>query len=166
MLTSWQFEGSQCSSTPTAPRTCIGYFDAIRKTLRVLSELEDNTSEVIQASINNSLNLLAYVVKSSSLKEEHRDPPPSDDQEPCNGTAQYMAIIRELCNERTGEEAAASDGGRVAGRGHSFQLLQETSRFQVMVQFLWPAEIRPGKLQDQDKLLVMIHRKSKVSLIK
>lgn len=137
MLTSWQFEKDKSSSEH---QFCIGYFDAGNKSLRVLCELEAGITEVVQASINSSRNLLAYVVKGPLNKAC------DSEEESCY---YYMAKITEL-----------RDG--IGAESRTWPLLNKPSRYQVMVQFLWRLETSSAKIPDQDKLLVMVHRQSKI----
>lgn len=137
MLTSWQFEKKDLSATRPF---YIGHFDASKKSLRVLCELEAGITEIVQASINSSHNVLAYVVKCSSTNDG--DP----EEQTFNN---YMAKIKELKYDP-------------ASKPRTWPLLKKSSQYQVMVQFLWRSETSSKNIPEKDTLLVMIHRQSNV----
>lgn len=133
MLTSWQFEHLETNKR----ESCIGHFNAVKKTLRILYRFPDAV-EVVQATVNNSLSLLAYVAKKPWTEDNE-----NDESKP--GLLHYFAYIVEI---------------RSGGSDVDSFLLKQPSRRQVMTQFLWRSENRFDKMW-QDKLLVMTHGQSK-----
>ncbi|XP_075151481.1 gamma-secretase activating protein pigeon isoform X2 [Haematobia irritans] len=131
MLTSWQFE-----NFPSEKETCIGHFNATTKTLRILHRL-DECLEVVQASVNSSLSLLAYVAKKSFANEDECEKENSK-----SSALHYYTYIVEVHKEKTDNKCTP--------------VLKQPSRRQVLMQFLWRSDNRFDKVW-QDKLLVLTH---------
>lgn len=131
MLASWQFEQLESGSRDS----CIGHFNATTKVLRVLHRLGECV-EVVQASVNSTISLLAYVVKRMWSEDCDAD---GESEKPKH--LHYFAHIVEI---------------REGVYGDSTLLLKHPSRRQVMVQFLWRTDNRFDKVW-QDKLLVLVH---------
>lgn len=133
MLTSWQFEHLETNVL----ETCIGHFNAVKKTLRILHRLNEQV-EVVQATVNSTLSLLTYVAKKPWSED-------NENEEGKQAVLHYFPYIVEIRSDRSGV---------------STFLLKQPCRRQVMTQFLWRSENRFDKLW-QDKLLVMTHGQSK-----
>lgn len=129
MLASWQFEKLDSGKR----ESCIGHFNATTKTLRVLHRLKECV-EIVQATVNSSNSLLAYVVK--QLWKEN------DDDESIQSKLHYFAYIVEIRS--------------VDDRVECTPLLKQPSRRQVFLQFLWRSENKFDKVW-QDKLLALTH---------
>lgn len=134
MLTSWQFE----HSLTNIRQSCIGHFNAVQKTLKIVKRFNEQV-EVVQATVNSSLSLLAYVVKK----------PWSEDNQNMDAKQQpalhYFPYVEEI---RNGESTATSF------------LLTQPSKRQIMTQFLWRSDNRFDKIW-LEKLLVLTHGQSK-----
>ncbi|XP_011292905.1 protein pigeon isoform X2 [Musca domestica] len=128
MLASWQFEKMDGETR----ETCIGHFNPNTKTLRVLYRLEECV-EVVQATVNSSVSLLAFVVKKKWKESENESQP---------DCICYFAYITEVRGKEVTPECTS--------------LLKVPSRRQVLVQFLWRTENRFDKCW-QEKLLVLTH---------
>lgn len=133
MLASWQFEKMDGETR----ETCIGHFNPNTKTLRVLYRLEECV-EVVQATVNSSVSLLAFVVKKKWKESENESQP---------DCICYFAYITEVRGKEVTPECTS--------------LLKVPSRRQVLVQFLWRTENRFDKCW-QEKLLVLTHGISEI----
>ncbi|XP_065356971.1 protein pigeon [Calliphora vicina] len=129
MLASWQFEHLETNVL----KTCIGHFNAVKKTLRILHRLNEQV-EVVQATVNSSFSLLTYVAKK----------PWSEDNENEEGKQAVLHYFPYIVEIRSDESVISTF------------LLKQPCRRQVMTQFLWRSENRFDKVW-QDKLLVMTH---------
>lgn len=132
MLASWQFEYLDLNIS----ESCIGHFNAVKKTLTILHRLGEQV-EVVQATVNSSLSLLAYIVKRPWAED-------NDNGEIKQPALHYFPYIVEI---------------RKSARSEPTAIFKQPSRRQVMTQFLWRSENRVDKIL-QDKLLVMIHGQS------
>lgn len=132
MLASWQFEYLELDNS----ESCIGHFNAVKKTLTILHRLGEKV-EVVQATVNSSLSLLSYVVKKPWTEN-------NDNDESKPPLPHYFAYVTEIRKNECSKPTA---------------LFKQPSRRQVMTQFLWRSENRFDKVW-QDKLLVMIHGQS------
>lgn len=116
------------------PRTHIGIYSPIKKSFDVLHSFEGKEN-VIQASVNHSQTLLAYVTK---------DDEPTKDEDTLS-TQVYTPFIVEI-NHSNAKGAV--------------KLLEMKRQKQVMVQFLWRKQSTFEK-NYQDKFLVFIHEECK-----
>lgn len=135
MLTSWQFE----QLADDQRESCIGHFNPTSKTLQVLYRFGECV-EVLQATINKSLNLLAFVIKKTLT-------PQNDEQGEHSSSLFYFPYVVEI--------------RRCAERLEPTLLIKQPSKRQVMTQFLWRSEQRFDQVW-QEKLLVMTHGQSKL----
>ncbi|KAI9578743.1 protein pigeon isoform X1 [Glossina fuscipes] len=141
MLVSWQFEDLQTLSR----ETCIGHFNVTKKLLCIFYRL-GKCADVVQATVNSTLTLLAYIVKEHWKGSYSRTttPPTSEETSNCKDKPlelHYNAFIVEI---------------RADNKGKAISLLKPPTKRQVMSQFLWRSENRFDKIW-QDKLLIMVH---------
>lgn len=121
------------SDAPLAGRTNIGLYMAAQKTFSLLHTFAGREN-VIQASVNASQTLLAFVLKDA--------PAPSPVATDTTASQMvYRPFVVEVNNDAAGDP---------------HQLLQMARSKQVMVQFLWRKQTTFEKLY-QDKFLVFIH---------
>lgn len=141
LLASWVSLSSDVDDNgPALPgRTNIGIYAAAQKSFNVLYTFAGREN-VIQASVNASQTLLAFVLKDTSAgspKDDDANPPPMV----------YKPFVVEVIK-------AAPDI-----KPHS--LLDMPRSKQVMVQFLWRKPATFEKLY-QDKFLLFIHEECKL----
>lgn len=128
LLASWIFLPEDGGADQNAGRSHVGIYNAAEKSFEILHQFP-NRENVIQASVNASRTLLAYVIKTQK------------DQEDLDG-GQAWVYTPHVVELKT--------AGRVA------QLLDSERSKQVMVQFLSQKRAAFEK-NYQDKLLVLIH---------
>lgn len=133
MLASWI--SLAVNETPIE-RSHIGLYNAAEKTFHILHSFEKREN-CIQASVNSSRTLLAYVLKDPCTKAPVTDEPT---------LYLYKPFIIEI--KRDGEKSAANCKNK--------QLMGEGSRKQVMVQFLWQKKSIFEK-KYEDTLLQFVH---------
>lgn len=131
MLVSWQFEKLE-----DVRETCIGHFNATTKSLSVLYQLGKSV-EAVQATVDSSSKLLAYVVKDYYSENVGDDTVVK---------AHYKAYLRNI--------STAENEGDIA-------LLESPSERQVLTQFIWRSSHRHQAQSQQIKLLVLTHGYSK-----
>ncbi|XP_067621964.1 protein pigeon isoform X2 [Eurosta solidaginis] len=125
MLTSWIFEDLNSEFR----ESCIGQFNPIAKTLRILYRFEKECREITQATTNSSSTLLVFIEKKILPENEE-------------SVSVYQAQIVEISTY---------------ARTSPTPILDIPSRCQVMAQFLWRTEKATEKPYSQEKFLLLIH---------
>lgn len=131
-MSTWIFE------TDSGRYSCIGQYNPLEKVLKVLYKFS-KPENIVQASINSSLSLLLYVIKTSS--NEGNNESVDDDK-----LSLYIPYVVEIKKQEKVEP---------------YKILNEPKTKQTFVQFLWKKQQNLSAKLHQDKFILLIHEEGR-----